>query len=244
MRKVLVVGASGATGKLLVADLLEQNIEVVAIVRSSSALKSTFKKYSNYCEILANITDISDIELSSHLAGCDAVFSCLGHNLNLRGIFGAPRRLVTDSIQKISRVIESFKQDKKVKMILMNTAGNANRDIPEKPPLLQRIVILIVRLLIPPHVDNEKAADFLRINIGKNNNFIEWVVVRPDSLIDKEKVTDYEVHPSPIRNVIFNPGTTSRINVANFMANLSIKSDLWNIWKGKMPVIYNSSGEK
>jgi|TARA_B110000238_G_C16132123_1_gene441960 putative NADH-flavin reductase len=43
MKKVLVVGASGATGKLLVADLLKRNVEVTAIVRTSSSLKNTFE---------------------------------------------------------------------------------------------------------------------------------------------------------------------------------------------------------
>lgn len=38
MKKVLVVGASGATGKLLVQQLLQKDIKVVAIVRNSNSL--------------------------------------------------------------------------------------------------------------------------------------------------------------------------------------------------------------
>jgi hypothetical protein len=68
---------------------------------------------------------------------------------------------------------------------------------------------------------------------------IEWAVVRPDNLIDDSEVTEYEVHASPIRSAIFDPGTTSRINVGNFMANLISERDTWNKWKGQMPVIYN-----
>jgi hypothetical protein len=68
---------------------------------------------------------------------------------------------------------------------------------------------------------------------------IEWVAVRPDSLIDEDRVTEYEVHPSPIRSATFNPGKTSRINVGRFMADLITDDDLWNRWKGQMPVIYN-----
>ncbi len=40
---------------------------------------------------------------------------------------------------------------------------------------------------------------------------------------------------------IFDPGTTSRENVADFMANLATNPDLWAVWKGKMPVIYNDA---
>jgi len=52
------------------------------------------------------------------------------------------------------------------------------------------------------------------------------------------------VYPAPIRSAIFNPGTTSRINVAHFMADLMTNSATWNLWKGMMPVIYNTQGEK
>jgi hypothetical protein len=90
-------------------------------------------------------------------------------------------------------------------------------------------------------VDNEKAADYLRVKVGQNNHFIEWVTVRPDALVDEEEVGEYEVHPSPIRSAIFNAGQTSRINVGHFMARLITDDTTWNKWKGKMPVIYNSA---
>jgi len=73
----------------------------------------------------------------------------------------------------------------------------------------------------------------------RNDGTIEWTAVRPDNLIDEDKVTEYEVHPSPIRSAIFNAGRTSRINVGHFMADLIEDDNLWNKWKGQMPVIYN-----
>ncbi len=241
MTKTLVVGASGATGKLLVADLLKRDIEVLAIVRSSSSLKNTFENHPNYREVSASITEMSDGELSPLLKNCDAVLSCLGHNLTFRGMFGEPRQLVTDTIKKVTRVIESIKPAKKVKIILMNTTGNSNRGIPEKPPWSQRIVVSILRQLLPPHVDNEQAADFLRTYIGQNHLYIEWVAVRPDRLTDEAEVSKYEILQSPTRNVIFDAAPSSRINAANFMANLAANSEVWNVWRGKMPVIYNDA---
>jgi hypothetical protein len=239
VKKILLVGASGATGKLLVADLLNRGAEVIAIVRTSSSLKHAFKDYPNYHEVSASITRMPDNELSEILVDCEIVLSCLGHNLDFRGMFGKPRRLVTDTIEKVSRIIESLKPDKRVRIILMNTTGNSNRDIPEKPPLSQRLVICILRLLLPPHVDNEQAADFLRTYVGQRHPFIEWAAVRPDGLTDEVEVSEYDIHQSPTRNAIFDAGSTSRINVANFMANLATDSKLWGKWSGKMPVIYN-----
>ena len=126
-----------------------------------------------------------------------------------------------------------------VRFLLMNTTGNRNRDLNELISFGQKCVILLLRLLLPPHVDNENAADYLRTQIGRNNDAIEWSTVRPDSLIDVSKVTEYEVHPSPVRSAIFDAGTTSRINVGHFMAKLITDNELWKEWKGKMPVIYN-----
>jgi hypothetical protein len=210
-------------------------------VRPSSSLKSTFEGRSNYHEVTGSITEISDDELRPLLKDCDAVLSCLGHNLTFKGLFGKPWRLVTNTVEKVGRVVESLKPDRKVKVILMNTTGNANRDIREGPPLSQRIVVSILRVLLPPHVDNEQAADVLRTRIGQNHASIEWAVVRPDGLTDEAEVSAYTIHPSPIRNAIFDAGQTSRINVANFMANLATDPELWDIWKGKMPVIYNDA---
>jgi len=183
--------------------------------------------------------EISESDLVQHLKECGVVLSCLGHNLTFKGMFGHPGRLVTDAFKAVVKTIESINTNKKFKIILMNTTGNSNRDIPEKPPYSQRFVISLLRLLLPPYVDNEKAADFLSIQIGQNNNNIEWVAIRPDSLINEDQVSKYDIYISPIRNVIFDAGKTSRINVADFMSDLAVMPELWNKWKGKMPVIYD-----
>jgi len=239
VKKIMVLGSSGATGKLVVAQLLKNNINVIAVLRPSSSLPEAISSHSKLQLIREEITAMKESDLARHLQDCDGVISCLGHNLTFKGMFGEPKKLVTDAIEKTCRSIESIKSGKKFKLILMNTTGNSNRDLAEKPPISQRWVISILRLLLPPHVDNEKAADFLRLQIGQNHESIEWAAVRPDSLIDDEAVTNYELFASPIRNAIFDAGPTSRINVANVMSRLMTEEVLWNQWKGKMPVIYN-----
>ncbi len=238
MKKALVLGGSGATGKLLVELLLQKGIKVIAIVRNANSLTNIYNSYPGLQIVEAEISEIAESDLAQHLTECEVVFSCLGHNLTFKGMFGHPRRLVTDAIMKVSKTIESMDTNKKLKIILMNTTGNSNRDIPENPPYSQRFVISLLRLLLPPHVDNEKAADYLRIQVGQNNN-IEWAAVRPDGLINEDEVSQYDIYVSPVRNAIFDAGSTSRINVADFMSDLAVKPELWNEWKGKMPVIYN-----
>lgn len=234
---VLVVGASGATGQHVVDQLLRQGVEVRAIVRSLDSLSDNPKLN----KIKASVHDLTSLEMAIHTKGCSAVVSCLGHNLTFKGMYGKPRLLVTNTLQCICDAIISNKRDGMVKVILMNTSGNSNRDIHEKTPLSQRLVIAILRILLPPHLDNEKAADYLRTHIGKNNKAIEWVAVRPDALTNENEVTAYNVRSSPIRNAIFDSGATSRINVGNFMTELILNESVWQKWKGQMPVIYNNA---
>lgn len=239
MMTILVVGASGATGRLLVQHLLDRGQNVKIIVRSPDNLPENLKNHDRLSMIHANLLDLSDAEMAEHVNGCAAVASCLGHNLSWKGIYGHPRRLVTDATRRLCNAIKANQAEKPAKFVLMNTAGNSNRDLNEPISFGQRCVIGLLRLLVPPHVDNENAADYLRVNIGQNDKAIAWAAVRPDTLIDEDKVTGYEVHPSPTRSALFNPGKTSRINVGHFMADLITDDNIWNRWKGQMPVIYN-----
>lgn len=88
-------------------------------------------------------------------------------------------------------------------------------------------------------MDNEKAADYLRVEIGQNDRTIQWAAVRLDNLINEGKVSEYEGYASPTRSAIFDAGKTSRITVAHLMASFITDDDIRNKWKGQMPVIYN-----
>ena len=237
----LVVGATGATGRLLVAQLLERGQTIKAIVRSSDNLPEATRSHANLSIIQASLLDLSDDELVEHVNGCNAVASCLGHNLSFKGIYGQPRKLVTEATRRLTDAIKMNTPDRPVKFVLMNTAGNSNRDLNESVSASQKALVGLIRALLPPHADNEGAADYLRTEVGQSDGTVEWVVVRPDSLINETNVTPYELHASPIRSAIFNPGKTSRINVAHFMADLIVKEEAWQKWKGQMPVIYNEA---
>lgn len=235
----LVVGASGATGRLLVAQLLNRGQRVKIIVRTLNSLPETVKHHKNLSIIQASVLNLSDAEMARHVKDCGAVVSCLGHTMSFKGIYGQPRKLVTDATRRLCEAIKANSPEKPVKFVLMNTAGNRNRNLSEPISLAQKLVIGLLRLLLPPHVDNEKAAEYLRTKIGQNEKVIEWVAVRPDGLIDESEVTEYEIQPSPTRSAIFDAGNTSRINVGHFMAELITDQEKWAKWKEQMPVIYN-----
>lgn len=241
---VLVVGASGATGKLLVSRLLDLDVHVRAVVRNKSSLPESISRHERLTVIEGSILEFSDSDIAHHVEGCDAIASCLGHNMNFRGVFGKPRRLVRDTVRRLWKSVCTETRDVPVKFVLMNTAGNRNMDLSERVSFGEHLILGIIRTLLPPHSDNETAADVLRREVGQQHPCMEWVVVRPDTLIDADEPGGYTAHPSPVRSAIFNPGTTSRINVAYFMAELIRDQEVWHRWKGQMPVIYNDQSKK
>jgi len=236
----LVVGASGATGRQLVNQLLDCGQNVKVIVRSPERVPQSWKNNNRLCIVHASVLELTDIEMAECVKGCQAIASCLGHTLSWKGVYGQPRRLVTDTVRRFCNAISSNAPEETIKYVLMNTTGNRNRDLNERISFGQKCIIGLIRLLLPPHKDNETAADYLRVKIGQSNQFVEWVAVRPDSLVDEKKVTNYEVYSSPTKSAIFDSGKTSRINVGHFMANLIRDESLWEKWKGQMPVIYNT----
>jgi len=237
----LVVGATGATGRLLVEQLLARGQYVKVIVRSPEKLPEVLRTHDRLCAIHGSILDLNDTELARHVNGCAAVASCLGHVLSLKGIYGQPRRLVTAATRRLCDAITANRPEERTRFVLMNTAGNSNRDLHETVSLSQRLVVGLIRVAVPPHADNEAASDYLRTAIGQKHEKIEWVVVRPDTLINESTVTEYRAYPSPTRSALFDPGKTSRINVGHFMADLITDDHTWNRWKGQMPVIYNKA---
>ncbi len=238
--KVLVLGGNGATGFHIVEQLLENNVDVKTIVRNSAKLKS-LENQKNLEIITASILEMDNAELSEVLDDVDAIVSCLGHNITLKGIWGRPHRLVTDAIRKVRESIRMKDTGKVTKLVLMSTTACLDVDAQEKFTTAEGIIIAIMRFLLPPQRDNEQAVNYLKHAIGKNDRNIEWIAVRPDTLTNEEEVTSYTVHNSPVRSPVFNSGKTSRINVGSFILNLVCANEQWKKWKYQMPVIYNET---
>lgn len=238
----LVAGASGATGRLLVRQLLNRGQNVKAVIRPESKIPADWEHDGRVNIIRTSILDMHQPELADHLKDCTAVASCLGHNITIKGILGKPRLLVTDSVKKICNALLSGGDNHSIRFVLMNTTGVSNK-ADEKRAFFDKIIMSLISMLLPPQADNESAAEYLSSVIGLHNRRIEWVAVRPDSLVNHDFVTDYDTYPSPVRSPLFNPGKTSRINVGDFMAELITNDELWSKWRGGMPVIYNRNDE-
>lgn len=240
---VLLVGGTGRTGGRVLEQLLDRGVDVRAIVRSPQKLPMGAAENSRLTVIEADLLSLSDEELQRQIDGCDAVISCLGHVVSLRGIFGPPRSLVTQATTRLCRAIEALQPAKPVKYILMSSVSvNRPGGLDTRRGRFEKLVVWTLRGLMPPARDNQQAANFLYGDIGIANQFVQWAAVRPDTLREGD-VTEYTLHEGLV-NSLFSPGSTNMANVAHFMCELVTDAEAWAEWQGKFPVVINAASSK
>jgi len=238
--KVLLVGGTGRTGGRLLQRLLSCDIGVRAIVRFADRLPEGVAQVPRLEVVEADLLSLSDADLLRNVRGCDAVISCLGHALSLKGIFGSPRDLVTRATRRLCRAIVAAQPTAPVKFILMSSVsvnqpagGDARRGAFEKG------VLWLLRGVVPPAQDNQTAADFLCDSVGRSSPFVQWAAVRPDTLLEGD-VSEYTLHENLVSS-LFRPASTNMANVAHFMCEMVRSDAAWDRWRGRLPVIVNAN---
>lgn len=239
-QRVLVVGGTGRTGRRVLEQLLGRGMHVRAIVRSESRLPERLRAEPGLTVVEADLLSLGEEDLLAQVRGCDAVISCLGHTTNLKGIFGSPRDLVTRATTRLCRAIGRSQPGGPVKFILMSSVSvnhPAARETRRGP--FEKAVLWVLRGVVPAARDNQRAADYLYRTIGTHDPHIEWVAVRPDTLLEGD-ISQYALHEALVSS-LFKPASTNMANVACFMCDLATSPDTWSAWTGKLPVIVNAS---
>jgi nucleoside-diphosphate-sugar epimerase len=237
---VLLVGGTGRTGRRVLEQLLSRDVNVRAIVRSAVRLPKGVAKNSRLRVVEADLLSLSDEELRDDVRGCDAVISCLGHVLSLQGVFGLPRDLVTQATTRLCRAIEAVQPAAPIKFILMSSVSvHRPGRLDRRRGALETAAVAVLRGLVPPAKDNQRAADFLCSEIGQDNPYVQWAAVRPDTLLDGD-VTEYALHEGLVSSLA-KPDSTNMANVAHYMCELATDPGVWDGWKGKLPVVVNAA---
>ena len=237
---VLLVGGTGRTGRRVLEQLLSRGINVRAIVRSAEKLRAGVAERPGLSVVEADLLALSDEELLRQVQGCDAVISCLGHVISIKGIFGPPRDLVCRSVERVYRATRELRPEQPVKLILMSSVSvNRPGGLDTRRGRFERAVVWTLRGLVPPARDNQRAADFLHDVIEAADPYAQWTVVRPDTLKEGD-VTEYALHEGLVDSLL-RPGETNRANVAHFMCELATDPEVWAAWQGRLPVIVNAS---
>lgn len=238
-RAVLLLGATGRTGRRVLAELLARGVPVRAIVRSPASLPPGAAASPLLTVVRAGVLDLPEAALQEQVAGCGAVVSCLGHVISLRGVFGPPRDLVLRAIRRVCGAVEALRPAAPVRLVLLGSVS-VHRPGPAdaRRGAWERAFLWALRALVPPAMDNQRAADFLFDRIGPDHPAVRWVVVRPDTLLPGD-ASPYEVHGGLV-NGLFAPGQTRMANAARFMCDLATEPATFAAWRGKAPVIVDA----
>jgi nucleoside-diphosphate-sugar epimerase len=237
---VLLLGGTGRTGGRVLQELVGRGVRVRAVVRSAERLPAGVGDDTRLTVVEADLLAMSDQQVEEQVAGCDVVISCLGHVISAQGVFGAPRDLVSRSVERVYRAIRELRPAQPVKLILMSSVSvNRPGGLDTRRGRFERAVLWTMRGLIPPERDNQRAAEFLNDVIGSADPYAQWAAVRPDTLKEGD-VTEYALHEGLVDS-LFRPGETNMANVAQFMCELATDPEVWAAWCGKLPVIVNAS---
>ena len=151
-------------GSPALVRLLNKKVAVTAIVRSANRLPFEVKDNELLTVVVVpggHLT-LSDAAMAGHMRGCDAVISSLGHTLTLRGMYGAPRQLCTDSVRQLCRVAEQLQPKTPIRLIVVSSEGVDRPDGADPPRGRgERLVLWLLWLLLPPHADNMGVVDYL-----------------------------------------------------------------------------------
>ncbi|MBX7112615.1 MAG: SDR family oxidoreductase [Dehalococcoidia bacterium] len=238
--KALVLGGTGRTGGRVLTQLLGRGIPVRALVRSAARLPSGAVGSAGLEVIEGDLLSRTGAAQRSLVDGCGAVISCLGHTMSIRGIFGPPRDLVTEAIRRMCEAVRELRPAEPVKLVLMSSVSVFVADpCDARRGASERAFMRALCALVPPARDNQRATDFLRETIGTNDPFLQWTVVRPDTLREGE-ISPYTVHPGLVSSLA-KPSDTAMANVACFMCELVTNAATWDTWRFKLPVIINAT---
>lgn len=108
--KVLVFGATGRTGKIIVHKLLKEGYTVTAFVRNPSKVKYITQLQFSHCE--GDVRDATAVEAA--VKSCDMVVAALG-NLSI-----FPNTIISDGTAHILRAMQ---QHGKSRLIFMSSLG-------------------------------------------------------------------------------------------------------------------------
>src|SRR5512137_281358 len=154
--RVLLLGGTGRTGRRVLAQLAARGVPVRAIVRSRAKLPAELAGSPGVEIVEASVLSLSDDELRVRIDGCDAVVSCLGHVLDLRGVLGPPRDLVTRAVTRVCQAVRAARPVRPVKLVLMSSVSvHRSRELDSRRGSLERAFLWVLRGVLPPARDNQ-----------------------------------------------------------------------------------------
>lgn len=210
--RVLLLGSTGKIGSLLLKNLLEKEINIKALVRDDSRLKS-YNNNFNLKIIKGNFLDYEILDKS--LEEVDCVVSCLGHKKSTPRFFQ----------KQIFEMLIEIMRGKNIKRIITLTGSGVFLDN-DSVSILDRLFLLPIKIIDPKRIEDGQAhAEIL------SKTDLDWTIIRTPVHVNFG--TKYFVHESldGSLNLFVN-----RFHIVQFMSDLIINQK----YIRKAPVISSS----
>ena len=189
--KVLIIGATGATGQILMREALAQGHEVTALARNPSAVAPEDHRPR---VLQGNALDASEVEAA--VAGQDAVLSALGTR--------SARRTTLFS-ESTHNLISAMDKHGVRRLVCITGIG-----VGDSKGHVGFLYDRIIRPFVVKNIYDDKERQEEAI---KQSDDLDWVIVRPARLTDEPAKGEYNV----FLGGSYTAKTISRADVAAFM---------------------------
>ena len=191
--RVLIVGATGGTGRQLVTQALERGYAVTALVRNPLRLQV---EHPQLRVIQGDVLDYASVEVA--MRGHDAVLSALGHKR-----FFYPTRILSEGTRNILRAMETHGVARLVCETSLGIGDSAGR-------MGVYFTLFVIPVILPFYFWDKTRQE--RIIAGSN---VKWVIVRPGMLTNGDKRGSYRHGPDV--GSFLSTVRISRADAADFM---------------------------
>jgi putative NADH-flavin reductase len=193
LTRVLIVGATGGTGRQLLAQALERGYVVTALVRSPGTVSV---EHPRLTVVRGDVLDYSTVEKA--VRAQDAVISALGHKR-----FFVPTRILSEGTRNVLRAMETHR----VRRFVCETSLGIGDSVGRMGLYYSQFVIPVI---LPLYFWDKTRQEQL-IAASK----LEWVIVRPAVLTNADARGVYR-HGRRIGSFLWT-ARIARADVAHFM---------------------------
>jgi putative NADH-flavin reductase len=193
--RVLIIGATGGTGRQIVAQALERGYIVTALARDPAALRI---EHARLTAARGDVLDYPSVEAA--VRGQDAVLSALGHKR-----FFSRARILSEGTRNVLHAMEAHQVQRFVCETALGIGDSAGR-------MGLYYTLFVIPVILPLYFWDKTRQERL---IAASR--VKWVIVRPGALTDGEKRGRYRQGRS-IGSFLWTV-RISRADVADFMLN-------------------------
>ena len=212
MKKIIVFGATGGTGKEAAKQALDEGYEVTAVVRNPSGFDL---QHQHLRIIKGDVLQPSTFE--AEIAGKEAVISCLGTGSNTK-----PTTIYSEGIKNII----SAMNEAQVKRIVCISAGALYTN--EEMGFFIRLLTKLVLQRILRNI----YSDMRLMEAEIETSALDWTIIRPPMLKNKPPTGKYRV---AVNSHIRRPFSISRADLAQYMLSIIENPQTY---KAKVEVAY------